>query len=301
MGKRREERNWTNLITTLLLTLLVTPALGQDARLLALEAEAKRELSTLAVLDRVIQETGRRLDVGRLVSIDANLDVTGDWPKALIEECKKTSLSSSEIETITKKLTAIPQVAQEKVFTLSHDLVQRMFEDYIALVELDLAKRTAHLERFTIAEVGEDEAKERKSLSRLIYETNERFGSKGLLRLTVGDDRPYRSYRDETNLMNLHGKRLALPGNDSRWLKLTILWLKEDQTLAIETRNIVIASLSRVLKGVDEDTDVKPRTILGAVVRAREEQRRAYLKIVSALRQEVNLLLIPTMKKIAGE
>ena len=291
-------------LTVILTALCTSFAYSQqelsESRLLALKEEAKKLTRTLATMNDVVEESARRLDVNRLVSIDANLQVTGQWPKSLIAQCEKDgNFTTSELSTLNKNLSAIPEVAAEKVFTLSHDLVQRMFEHHIALVLLDLNKRVELLPKFTLEKVTKGEDNLRKTLFRLINEMRRRFGIKGLLRLTVGDSRPYRSYRDETNLMNLHGKRLALPSSDADWLKKTIGLLQKDESLAFRTKNIIITALRRVSKGVDEDTNVKPRTILGAVVRAREEQRRAYLQVVSALRKELNGLLLPRMRKIA--
>ena len=289
-------KNRVNHLMVLLFMLCTNIAFSQTE----LSEEAKKLTKTLTTINELVEESARRLDVKRLVSVDAKLKVTGQWPQSLIAQCEKDgNFTASELSTIKKNLSAIPEVAAEKVFTLSHDLVQRMFEHHIALVLLDLNKRVELLPKFTLEKVTKKERMQRKMLFRLINEMRARFGAKGLLRLTVGDSRPYRSYRDETKLMNLHGKRLALPSNDSNWLKRTIRYLQEDESLAFGTKNIIITALRRVAKGVDEDTDVKPRTILGAVVRAREEQRRAYLKIISALRKELNGLLLPRMRKIA--
>ncbi len=286
------------VIVFLLMVFLTPVLLAQDKQD---QTQAQRALDTLSLLQNIVAESARRLDVGRLVSINANLDVVGPWTAPFLKEIgKNEELTLSAKKRLSENLSAIPAVAAEKVFTLSHDLVQRMFEHHIALV-LELHKQqSSYTDKFIKAEESkEQEKKKRAAIKRLSKEVRQRFGAKGLLRLTVGNDREYRSYRDETNLMNLHGKRLALPGNDSRWLKDTIRWVGDNEDFNSRTIFTVTSVLGRVANGVDEDTDVKPRTILGAVVRAREEQRRAYLKILAALYREQNNLLQPRLEAAA--
>ena len=235
----------------------------------------------MEALDNVIQGLESQLDVERLASRRGNPSFEDDWEHKLLKELETVSLlRAPELNELKASIRAMKEIAEERVFVLDHSLLQRIFEEFIHYLRLDLEIRFRLLQTQNIQPL-----EGQRTLVERLFSI---FGPGGLLPLNVVDGDELRSFRaDKERYISYRGTRIVKADASEKRLRELASWVRGEAPLPQSSAQKVSQELLRLTKGVDESSDIRPRSGLGAIIRIREIQRRALCRILGILRRNL--------------